>query len=210
MSARPAPQAYLKYNPWTGAVTDGRVLQVLTTTAHTCEEMIGGWIESGQSSPEKSYALLFLDPTKPLKPSRVGDLVMAMVLFGDQKAAIGYTRNAVAKADAAYRHGRPNGELVERASYCLGYWDFAWGGSYVNEFGAVTAGSGLTAEQDTQVAALASECFYPTIGEDIDRLVDERRRSGIRQSWYNQHEDGGPDHTIGAVLAGPWVTTPPL
>lgn len=207
MSARPTPQAFLKYNPWSGAVTDDRVVQVLTTAAAMCEELIGGWIESGHSSPEKSYALVLLDPTRPLNPSRVADLVMAVALFGDQMAALGYIPNAVAKADAAYRHGRPNGELVELASYCLGYYDFAWGGSYVDDCGAVTAVSGLTAEQDTQIAALASECFYPTIGEDIDRWVAERR-TVKRQGWYNQSGDYGPDHAIGAVLAGPWVTDP--
>jgi len=148
MNSRPAPLAHHKVggNPWSATLNDGVVLQLLNTAAIHGEEQIQRWIESGEADGDAIFAQAFLDPTNQRDQLTIEDRIFAVVLYGDPVAAFDCFANAAAKADATDRHKRPNGVLVRDANFCLGDADFAWGDSGYY-FGAISAGSGLTAEQ---------------------------------------------------------------
>lgn len=210
MSNRPRSQVLLKQggNPWKATLADGVVLQFLTTAALSGEDLIEYWISHGdiEAGKEAVFAQVFLDPTRPRNQITIQDRIFAIILYGDPSRAISCLPNAAAKADAADRHGRSNGELVDKANFCLGDGDFAWGWSAQYE-GAISAGSGLSAAQDGQVALSTLMSFMDAVRIERTRWLEERRRLG-GQGWYNPENVPGNEYRI-TVDPNAWLTPSP-
>jgi hypothetical protein len=194
MNSRPAPKVYLdpNGNPWAGTLDDGVVLQFLRTAAMKGEEQIEEWIKAGKAGPGATFAQVYLDPTNPRDQLTIKDRIFAIVAHGDPVKALMCLPNAAAKADAGDRHGRPNGELVEQANFCLGDGDFAWGDSAYYR-GATSAGSGLTTEQDRDLAQLTLERTMDAVHNKRARWLAERRLAGS-QNWYNEGNRPGDQY----------------
>lgn len=164
MAARPQPVVLLYRNPWfdsdcrTGTVTNSHLLAILQTAAVTADEMLGELIKAGEADETRVYACVLLDPTRPRGVVNPVDLTMAAVMIGTNPSR--HLPEALAVADVLDRHSIPNGVCVEWEDYCLSDDDFAQGGNAAivtsdddyQRTVAVASGSGLTAEQDEELA----------------------------------------------------------
>lgn len=185
MHNRPVPQVFLRHNPWSARLDDGVVMQYLLTAASKGEELLQKWIDQGDAPEDAAFAQVMLDPTRPYSTLFFDERVIAAILLGDQATANGYLSNAAAKAAAHDRHGRANGNLIERASYALGDSDFAWGHSA--QYGpAVSAGSGLSQVQDHELALCMLTSVMDAVHTATTQWLEERRRVGDGHSWFNE------------------------
>lgn len=200
MSYRPAPQVFLKEggNPWNATLDDGVVLQFLVSASIKGEYLIQQWVNSGDADEDAVFAQVLLDPTNPRDQVTIQDRIFAFILYGDRRRAFDCLPNAAAKADAADRHGRPNGELVEDANFCLGDDDFAWGWNAEYK-GAISAGSGLSAVQDGQVALTTLTYTMDAVHDARAQWLEGRRRLG-GQAWYNPDNVPGEQYQINLAL----------
>jgi hypothetical protein len=205
MLKRSAPVVHLKKNgnPWGGTLSDAAVQQFLLAAAAKGEERIGEWIRAGEAEPDAVFAQVYLDPTNPRDQLTIADRIFAVVTYGDPTKAFDCLPNAAAKADAADRHGCPNGELVERRNFCLADGDFAWGcNAYYG--GAISAGSGLRVEQDRALAQLTLEDTMNAVHSERARWLEERREAGS-QGWYNGDNLPGEQYRL-MLRIGDWLT----
>jgi len=204
---RPKPQVFLKANggnPWTGTLDDAVVQQFLFNAAIEGEAQILRWIDSGDLAPDAAFAQVYLDPTNPRDQTTIKDRVFAFVIHGDSQKALSLVPNAVAKADATDRHGgRRNGELVERANFCLGIGDFAWGDS-ATYYGAISAGSGLEPWQDHDLSQLELETTMRAVHNARTAWLEERRKIGSH-GWLNEANVPYVAYEIQKSSIGDWL-----
>lgn len=188
-------------NPWSQTLANGVLLQILQTAAVNLGEKLQGLAPNGQTS-EVSFGVVVMDPTENRGAREPKDYVLAAVLFGPKGESL--LPNALAKADAHDRHGIPNGTLVDLASFCLGDNDFAWGYSAeytiddpdedrVGLLVAIAAGSGLSAEQDREMAYMFLVEVMDQVRDRRDAWIAEQRSKGS-QGWYNTANQPGPDY----------------
>lgn len=186
------PQIFVCQNPWRRSLADAVLFKHLQTAAVMVQEELIGLRAAREVAEDCSYAFLMLDPTRPRDQVTIEQRTMAIVLFG--RNAKGYVPNAAAKADAHDRHGRPNGELIDEASFCLGDSDFAWGRSASYQ-GAIAAGSGLSVDQDYDMAYLLLSKFLEPVRTVRDTWLKEQRASLGGQRWFNTHDVPGEQYT---------------
>jgi hypothetical protein len=209
-----APEVRLYHNPWSQILDDGVVLQTLQTAAVGAAETLTQMIGRGEVEDDRdSYAAVLVDPTNQRsRQNEATDVIFAAILIGPN--ALKYLPNAVAKADAHDRHCVPNGLLVEQASYCLGDGDFAYGNSaawppYVSdeEEGltelAIAGGSGLSVEQDGEMAFMLLDDVMPRIRMLRDTWIAEQRSAGSH-GWYNRQNEPGEQYM--AILEKPYTS----
>jgi len=202
----------LYYNPYSQTLSRGVLLQILETAANNLADELQRMIDTGDTEKE-SFAVILADPTETREVQQPTDLALAAVLLGPEAEDL--MPNALAKIDAASRHGVPNGALVDQASHCLGDDDFAWGHSAhllievegVNIAGetgdytfqvALAAGSGLSAEQDHDMAKMILTEVMGQIRDRRDSWIAEQRREHGRWGWYNQQNQ--PPEKYRAIL----------
>jgi hypothetical protein len=189
-----ASKVFILLNPWSQSVPDDDLREIFYGAAAEAQAQIETWRASGElpDGSDGSFAAVVLDPTNPRgRSDHPADRVMAVVLFGPN--AMGFVPNGLAKADAHDRHGVPNGKLIAEDNHRLADSDFAWGNS-VEYRGAVGGGSGLSKDQDGEVAQTILERVIDDVAELREAWLAEQRTSPNGHGWYNTANEPGPEY----------------
>jgi len=193
------PQVRLFLNPWSQSVWERDLLRILADAAEGAYETLGSWVDQGDidvANGKGPFACVLLDPTNVDTSQSINRRIMAMVLYGGEKAEQ-FIPNAAAKADAHAKHGRPNGLLVESANFCLRDDDFAWGNSAEYK-GAIAGGSGLSVDQDELMARWVVESTMKAVHAHRASKIDRLREENGSHAWYG--ESGLPGREYSALL----------
>jgi hypothetical protein len=184
-------------NPWKQMLPNEVLITVLTTAATEASERLAQMIDVGEVSPMRdSFGCVILDPTHQRWQQTPVQRTLAAVLIGPD--AERFLPNALAKADAHDRHGLPNSGFFGNALFCLGDGDFTYGHSaeydVVNprdgllvEGVAIAGGSGLSEDQDHELALMILSEAMGTVHDYISTWRDQQRAIG-RGRWFNESD----------------------
>ncbi len=187
----------LHKDPWPTSLGQKRLMMMLRRAAISAREVIESWIVAGEIEEGRgAYTCVILDPTKPRGQGSIADRILAVIQFGDAQK---YLVNAAAKADAHDRHGRPNQELLDEASFCLNDDDFAWGETAFYQ-GAIAAGSGLSATQDREIAFQILSQVMEAVRDVRDQWLATKRQEPSGRRWFNEGDQPGWDYEQVPVL----------
>ena len=181
-------------NPWKEIIDNDTLLGIIRECADNIEEKLCQMIEDGEVDPSRnSFGCVILDPTETSDGSEAVELVLATIAVGPNGEQ--YIPNGLAKAHATVRHGYTwNGLLVAKAPHCLDSSDFAWGDAAIltieSDEGMLfpvgcAAGSGLSSEQDHDVALVCLTNVMAAVDKLILDWVAKKRSGGVSHGWYN-------------------------
>lgn len=196
MIGRSTPGLLLKPggNPWSATVTDDELRTILLDAARKGEGMIQDWIKAGDAKPDAVFAQVFYDPTCPTSQVTPAERIYAILFYGDLERAKSCLSNAIGKAHPTDLTGYENGVLVNQANFCLGNGDFAWG-DVARYYSAISAGSGLSVDQDRWLAQRTLELAMNEVHALRKRWIEARRAQGSH-GWWNPENVPDPQYVL--------------
>jgi len=177
-------RARIFQNPWSHTVPNGQLFQIINMVADKRAEHIERQFDAG-AYEDKSFGLVFLDPTAPQwKPS--SETLLAAIEIGE--GAENLIPNAIAKAVWHRDHGQLAGYGVYTDLTTSADGDFAWGYSTTVD-NTIGGGSGLNELQDACEVGHALVTFNYLVRVARKAWLQDTKKK--RPSWFcDQNEPG--------------------